>query len=41
MYVGCSGAKCIYTCCLTVGHVYVEKYYFLAPGSKKGDFKFA
>jgi hypothetical protein len=42
MYAGCSGAACVYACCI-VGkvHVHVEKYVFLALGFTNRDDKSA
>jgi hypothetical protein len=41
MYMGCSGATCIYACC-TIGRARIcGKIMFLALGFEKRDFKSA
>jgi hypothetical protein len=29
MYMGCNGAICVYTICITVAHMYVQNFEFL------------
>jgi hypothetical protein len=41
MYVGCSGATCVYTCCIIVRERICGKILFLALGFEKRDFKSA
>jgi hypothetical protein len=39
MYAGCSGATCVYTCCIIVRVRICGKIFFLALGFSKRDFK--
>jgi hypothetical protein len=41
MYVGCSGATYVYTCCIIVRACICGKILFLALGFAKRDFKSA
>jgi hypothetical protein len=40
MYTGCNGATCVYTCCITVAHVYVQKFEFLTFQLANGELSF-
>jgi hypothetical protein len=39
MYTGCNGETCVYLSCLTVGHVYGQKYIYLVLELAKWEFK--